>query len=431
YGSLVPFHYQSLSSKEAAARFDLALHDAGPPTREDAAANITLFLPLGYLFLGCLALDRARWMGLAAAPLVVAGGLTLSTAVEFAQLYFPPRIAAGSDIFCQSIGCVSGVLGWLLVGQRITQWMWAVHAAESEPELASLVLPGYIALLAVLQLLPANFFPPSLPNPATGAGLAWPWCTARAGWDALAVHCVQIAYFVPIGLLLSLLPGSRGFTPRAGLYVAVIGLGAASLSQFLYWITPRRQFDRGAAIFQALVVFITWCGTLAWQHRLQWRCSQRLAKASAPSTSCSGRRAAACLALGYLAALMLVKWYPFDFYTDLARVGQRMARITWLPLADFYWQDYTQVLQQSAENGLLFFLFGLMSALALRPACQRRSPLVVTMLGLACAALLEAGRLFLPSHKFALSAVWVGSGATWLGAVCGRHWLTHRRADRS
>ena len=125
YGSLVPLHFQPLGWREAWSQFQripfLTL-DVG--ARADWVANILLFVPIGFLAMGVLTVDRRNvlWKMLSVVGVVVPC-VVLSVGVEFTQLWFPPRTVSQNDIVAESLGAVAGSLLWLAVGQIFTDWI--------------------------------------------------------------------------------------------------------------------------------------------------------------------------------------------------------------------------------------------------------------------------------------------------------------------
>src|SRR5260370_19716 len=121
YGSLIPFHFQPRPLNEAFAAFrHIAFHD---PTdlhaRGDWIVSVALFLALSYLFMAALCVDRRGRGNLAAAAAVLLVCAALSVAIEFAQLYFPPRTVSLNDIAVETLGAAAGTFLWLIAGQRI------------------------------------------------------------------------------------------------------------------------------------------------------------------------------------------------------------------------------------------------------------------------------------------------------------------------
>lgn len=70
-------------------------------------ANIAMFVPVGLLFL--LLVGPRRWW------LALAGGVALTCAIEFAQIFLPGRFSDVRDILANSVGALLGVgLGLML-----------------------------------------------------------------------------------------------------------------------------------------------------------------------------------------------------------------------------------------------------------------------------------------------------------------------------
>src|SRR5262249_17055451 len=64
YGSLVPLHFRFVSPREAIAQYQDAMSSSLDfKSRSDWAANFLLFIPLGFLLMGSLAVDRPTKVG--------------------------------------------------------------------------------------------------------------------------------------------------------------------------------------------------------------------------------------------------------------------------------------------------------------------------------------------------------------------------------
>jgi glycopeptide antibiotics resistance protein len=70
-------------------------------------ANIAMFVPVGLLFL--LLVGRRRWW------LALGGGVVLTCAIEFTQLFLPGRFADVRDIVANSLGALLGVIVGLIL----------------------------------------------------------------------------------------------------------------------------------------------------------------------------------------------------------------------------------------------------------------------------------------------------------------------------
>src|SRR5437762_1424219 len=95
YGSLLPFDFASQPVAIAIERFrhiPSFVHDVGD--RADWMANLLLYAPLTFLISAAANESRPRRQRLWRSVVVVVIGWLLATAVEFAQLFFPPRVVS-------------------------------------------------------------------------------------------------------------------------------------------------------------------------------------------------------------------------------------------------------------------------------------------------------------------------------------------------
>ena len=109
YGSLVPLHFRARPLDEAWEYFQqIPYLELGIGSRADWVANILLFVPLAFLWLGGAVAES--WVGRQSAclgfrPVCCVG---LSVAIEFTQIFFPPRTVSLNDIIAETIGAVIG-----------------------------------------------------------------------------------------------------------------------------------------------------------------------------------------------------------------------------------------------------------------------------------------------------------------------------------
>src|SRR5207244_2953817 len=118
YGSLVPLQHRSISLDDAIERFrHLPPLWFGMGSRADWVANILLFVPLAFGWMGALACDR-RWLGrVAAALFVLPASIAAAILLEFTQLWFPVRTVSRNDIVAEMLGACLGTIAWLAVGE--------------------------------------------------------------------------------------------------------------------------------------------------------------------------------------------------------------------------------------------------------------------------------------------------------------------------
>lgn len=402
YGSVTPLRLHRLPFAEAVARFDLVL--AQPITvqsRSDWLANFLLLLPLGFLLMATLSCDRPQWT-LPAIPVALAACVVLAVCVEFAQLYFPPRVSSINDIAAQTAGGATGMLFWLLRGQRLTgiaRRLWSDIGSRST---VHLLLPLYLFFLLIVQTLPFDFTlsPVELYHkykagrvhllPFAGADLGGLELANKLFWNAVL--------FAPVGLLLARLPGRAR---QSGGLVFVLGLSAAAAIELAQLFAVSRYFD-------AIDILSGGAAVLA-----GWFVAQRYA-----SSAVQPQLRRVLLALS-LAALIFMEWQPFDFSLTLSEARVRLHRVSLLPFVDYLRGNYLNALDDGIHKIMLFAPLGVL--LAPSTPASWGALLRCGLLAVAVAAVLEAGQMFLPTRYASLTDVLVGGTAAGIGLLLTSH----------
>ncbi len=106
YASLVPLRYTPQPMEKTIELFKktpwLKLEIS---SRADWVANGLIMLPSGFLAAGAVDWRRKkRWALLIASPLLAVALVAVVFAIEFFQLWFPPRVVSQNDIFAGAIG---------------------------------------------------------------------------------------------------------------------------------------------------------------------------------------------------------------------------------------------------------------------------------------------------------------------------------------
>ena len=158
YGSLVPFQYLSLGLREAIERFrHVPIRSLGTGGRADFAANVLLFVPMGYCLLAVFLVDRRSVPRTFLAVLLAAvlSGV-LSVALEFSQFWFPARIPSKNDVFAQIVGTMVGMGLWLITGKAINDWARSPARSRCPEAYRDRLLQTYLAGLVIYSLQPLD-----------------------------------------------------------------------------------------------------------------------------------------------------------------------------------------------------------------------------------------------------------------------------------
>jgi VanZ family protein len=234
YGSLVPLDFHPRPWVDAWGVFrSIPYLELSASHREDLVANLLLYIPI--TFLPAVALLRAARPSARIVISVAIGTLSvmLAIAVEFLQIYFPPRTVSVNDMVAQSIGGMLGILLALAaLGRASTVWRGVTFGG-----LRALRATLYVYAVAyvVVSLLPYDFvlsqveFSERLRATAAHWFLAPTTCT-RVGLCAIKFGAEALAT-LPLGILLSML--RRPTVSQSLAAGAVLGLAIEGMQLLL------------------------------------------------------------------------------------------------------------------------------------------------------------------------------------------------------
>lgn len=89
----------------------------------DMLNNLLLFIPVGASLWASTALVVRRGLAL---PIVATLGALLSAAIEWTQVFIPGRFPGVSDVCMNSIGCLAGAMGAMIVVAMVRLMMQAM-----------------------------------------------------------------------------------------------------------------------------------------------------------------------------------------------------------------------------------------------------------------------------------------------------------------
>lgn len=420
YGSLVPFTYQSRPWDEAVRAFaQIQYLQLGVGSRADFVANILLFVPLGFFFMGALRVDRCGAVGAAVAGVAVT--LTcaaLSLAIEFTQLFFPPRTVSINDIVAETVGACIGVAIWALAGSALTEWVRRFLVCRERAGLVVHLLTLYAALFVLAEMLPLDVtisVADLVDKHRQGRFVLVPFSYAyEAPMLALWDWAADVLLHIPLGVLGVVgwtRPGQRrGASDAFALgFACVVFVEAAQLFVFSRFSDVTDLFIGAAGV--ALGIALT-AIVVARSQR-----TDAPAEAEFPLWSFLG----AVVWVGVLAAY---HWYPFDFVVNRAAIEHAWSQMFAAPFSLYYWGSEFQAFTQISRKLLLGVPLGVFMRLAapasVRPAVARLQAAMVFVPTFLVLFGIEVGQILLPERIADFTDVCIAQAGVMLGfVVCG------------
>jgi VanZ family protein len=405
YGSLVPLDFHPRPLREAWESFErIPYLDLGIGSRADWVANILLFVPLAYLWLGVLWPNRRPVDGVLVSVWVLFVCVFLSLAIEFTQIFFPPRTVSVNDILAETLGAAIGVVLWWATGRRVVAWLGAWSDAHGRASTVERFLHIYLALVFGYSVLPLD----------------------------LTISVVEIYHKWEEGKVL-LVPFSAVYQNRAlQAYALLADVAIWIPAAFLWKLSSSRPL-------RTMVLYVMACATLI--EFLQLFVYSRVTSTTDILTAGCGAAIGALLAerlrpsvghhgsfprthsigvwallwvlalAGWLTVLMVVFWYPFDFSNDWGFVHGRVAALKRVPFEAYYYGTEFRAVTEVFHKTGFFFPLGALLAIG-TIGLRRRLPIpaallhAVAALVIACAAAgIEVGQVFLPG-KIADTTDW-------------------------
>ncbi|SBT09891.1 conserved membrane hypothetical protein [Candidatus Accumulibacter aalborgensis] len=397
YGSLVPLDFHPRPLDQAWAAFQhLRMLQVGAQGRADWVANGFLFLPVGFLTAVLFADHKTR---LARLSLLVAAALfcfALAVAVEFTQLFFPPRTVSQNDVIAESIGSVLGII----FAVYWSHWFREVLATVLGKlgHLLTRVLQAYAVVYIALSLLPFDFVLSLAELAAKAHSDTWGWflaasSTSRGPVILVAKILAEILAVVPLGLMLARRNATRKLpaTRHAVLYGILLGLAIEAVQFFMF-----SGISQGASLLTRAAGI--YGGARLWRQQMLLRDLHLHARS---------RRLIFSLSLFYLLALVAVNGFFDHSWHGVELAGKTLAETRFLP---FYYHYYTT--EQAALLSLLSVVMmyapvGVLAWLCWWPPAMAFWAAALT------ATSIESSKLFLTGLHPDPTNVLIGAMAAW------------------
>ncbi|MFZ1545724.1 MAG: VanZ family protein [Candidatus Nitrotoga sp.] len=401
YGSLVPLNFQHHSWQEASEAFShIRYLNLKIGNRADWVANILLFIPLAFFWSGALWPARGWVFRVLVALWVLIACFGLSVAIEFVQLYFPPRTVSLNDILAEGLGAVVGVIAWCIFGRRLSEWLAGWRSARGSPALSGRLLYLYVFVLFTYNLLPLDLtlspveiFHKWHEGRVVLIPFSFVFANPAEAWYGLLTDAL---IWMPVAFLWRLSPPTVRLTPL----FAVIWI--ATFLEFLQLFVYSRVSDTTDIITAAIGA-----GMGTWLSR-HWAGQAQQAMQGGIAS-----RSQAWLWLGFalvwIGLLAAIFWYPFDFHTGRAFIMERLQSLNRVPFETYYYGTEYRAVTEVLHKVGFFIPLGLLLALGvaqIRHYSWRQIAGWAALIAIGLVAFgIELGQLLLPG-KFADITDW-------------------------
>jgi VanZ family protein len=414
YGSLVPLQFEPRPFSDAVDAFrSIPYLRLGVASRADWVANILLYLPIGFFLTGGLA-GRARSVAGAMFGTAVAVSLCLllAVAVEFAQLFFPPRTVSQNDLIAEAIGTVLGATLWVSFGPWLLG-LWGQVIQAGPTAIRALVVLYALAYLAV-SLFPYDFLvsPAELSDKLTSPG-TWSPLIARSCGGVLSCGVKlfsEALVAAPFGYLLGMAAAASrplGAGTAFG-FGALLGLVIETLQIFLASGTTQ-----GISILTR-ALGAAWGLSLFRHFRRDWVERHR------PQL-----RLAVLLALPvYFGLLLALNGTLSGDWQPLWRARERLTEVHFLPFYYHYFTSETQALFSALATAGSYAPLGLAAWLIAASRGTRSGAGLTIALSLTAASCVETLKLFVPAKHPDPTNILIAVAVAWLVNVLVNH-LAH------
>ncbi len=397
YGSLVPLDFRYRPFAEAWRAFSTMRYlQLGIESRADWVANILLMIPLSFVWLGVLWRRRKPGLQVLSMLFILAACIALSIFIEFVQIYFPPRTVSINDIAAETLGALLGVISWVFLGPGIMKWLGDLPAARGTAQISRRLLYLYLFGFFFYNLLPFDLT-------LSLADLYDKWRAGRINVipfgfqfkqpsEMLYALTTDIVLWAPIGFLW------RMSSSRPAFNIWIYSILCAVLLEFMQIFVFTRVSDSADIISAALGTALGLVAAL----------NLRVAPSEiTPAKTAKENRRGAYLSLGaaiaWLAVIVAVFWYPFNFHTEREFLTQRWELFNKVPFKAYYFGTEYRAATEVLHKTLFFFPLGVLfgvAALQLPITVWRRIFVVGATLFLIAAGLgIELGQLSLPGKN--------------------------------
>ena len=366
YGSLVPLDYVPITFELAWQKFSniqflkLSIH-----SRADWVANGLLLIPFSFFWLGVFWVDNYKKNNFLSSLFVIIIVFTLSTSIEFIQIFFPTRTVSQNDIIAGSIGGVTGVITWTYLNQPFKNWFTNFLYLQSSSrwriylDLYIFAMFAYSVIPLDLTLSPVELFH----KWEAGRLIFIPFMTSHG--DPLIVFyniLTDVLIWTPVAVLWSLT------MPLSYNRVIIKVVLTATVIEFCQLFVFSRYSDLTDIITAAMGAYV---GVYI-VNRFKLNSSYTASKQDRYNHY-SSKWAIMGLSTSaiWLCILVIVYWYPFNFQIDKTLISDKINSYFSVPFASYYFgSEYLAITQVFRK-----FLFAMPLGISLALLSMSHTPL--------------------------------------------------------
>ena len=393
YGSLVPLDFHPRPLAEAWTAFQhIPMLVIGVEGRADWIANCVLYVPLAFLTASLAGNDRSSASRLLSLFSSVIFCCALAVAIEFVQLFFPPRTVSMNDIIAECLGSILGVIAAAAWARRFRGFLAAFSGDAAQ--LGRRLLAAYSIAYLVLSLFPYDFLLSHGEFAEKIASGSWGWWLAddtmsRGMLMAGVKLSAEVLAALPFGLLLGRRSSGQQGLSRAFLLGAVLGLFIETAQWFLF-----------SGISQGISVLTRATGVSA--GAMLWR-----ANWDVDASRVQVRRFGLALGVLYLFALATVNGWFSHAWSGVELAARNLGGIQYLPFYYHYYTTESIALVSLISVGAMYAPIGFLAWV------MRAGPLLTVAVAVIAAFVVETAKLFLVGVHPDPTNVFIAAFAAW------------------
>jgi VanZ family protein len=426
YGSLVPLHYRYIALNDALNQFkNIRYLNLGIGSLADWVANILLMVPLAFLWFLLLTKNARLPAKIFLFIFVWLACFLLAMAIEFTQLFFPPRTVSINDIIAEGLGSFIGcITGWFF-GYRLIAWIqqWYLEAdINSWDRYLQIYLFGlflYAVLPLDLTLSPVEIYH----KWNEGRVTLLPFGNLKTSFvENIYQWGSEALLWLPVPLLWQRTHRLTRFQLYQRLFLASLVI------EFFQLFVYSRVTDTTDILLALLgggigIQLIKYFSDASLAKPTQTRFQTILS-----GSVCCG--VLFCLVWSVL--LMSVFWYPFNFDIDSALISERKYTFFKIPFYSYYYGTEFRAITEVFHKILFFIPLGIALAFISWDYRFRSVSRFVSYFWIALTALgIEFGQILLPKKNADLTDWVLEVTGGIIGYVVSKQLLTNQYYQKS